>query len=295
MDLHRLRLLRELAARGTITAVADALAYTPSAVSQQLRTLETEIGTPLLERQGRRLVFTAAGRALVAGADGVFESVEAATSAAAAAATRIGGTVDLGAFASVGATVVPAALSRIEREHPDLVVRVTHGAQATRRELELGHLDVLLEQVYSVLPRARHDRLVEHEVLVEPVGLAVPAEEDAGSDLSAYRERAWVGGPGGSACRQLLDRLSADAGFAPDVRHLTEDVEVTLQLVAAGLAVAVLPRLATTRLPDGVAVHPLAGVTRRVVAITRAASVDRPGVGVVLAALQQAGGARQDD
>jgi DNA-binding transcriptional LysR family regulator len=291
-DLHRLHLLSELAARGTITAVADALAFTPSAVSQQLRTLEREVGVTLLERRGRRVALTAAGAALVTGADEVFRSTERAVAAATAAAEHVGGSVHVGAFTSVGATVIPSAFAALRRSHPRLELCLSQSQDTGLRELKLGHLDIWIDQHYTLLHRQHDQQVTEHELLTEPIGLAVPATIDHGPELAAYRDQAWIGSPPATACRRLVERLGQDNGFEPDVRFLTEDPETILQLVAAGLGVAILPRLATGRLPHGVIVHPLNVASRRVLALTRAASADQPGIAVVLAALITSGRAQ---
>ncbi len=288
LDLHRLHLLRELATRRTVTAVADALAYTPSAVSQQLRTLERELGLTLLERQGRGVVLTPAGRALVARADAVFDAADLATGAAERVAQRLVGPIHLGAFASAGATLIPWAVARLRRDHPDLEVRFTEVADAGLQELRLGRIDVWLEQRYAALPRPNLGDLEEHVLLTEPVSLAVPTEHDHGGTLAAHRAAVWIGGPPGSACRRLLEALSERAGIQPDVRYVTEDLEPTLQLVAAGVGVAILPRLATLRVPDGVRIHTLDEV-REVVAVTRPGTSARPALAAALEALHAAG------
>jgi DNA-binding transcriptional LysR family regulator len=288
-DLHRLQLLRELDARGTITAVAEALAFTPSAVSQQLRTLERELGMALLERRGRRVVLTAAGVALVAGADEVFGSAERAVAAAAAAAELVGGSVHVGAFTSVGATVIPSAFAALRRAHPTLDLYFSQSQDTGLRELKLGHLDIWIDQHYTLLHRPHDKQVTEHELLTEPIGLAVPALIDSGPELDAYRDQPWIGSPPATACRRLLDRLGHDNAFEPNVEFLTEDPETILQLVAAGLGVAILPRLAIARLPSGVTVHPLDVASRRVLALTRASSTDQPSIAVVLAALLASG------
>lgn len=289
IDLHRLTFLRELAARETITAVAAALGYTPSAVSQQLSTLEKEIGVDLLERKGRRVVLTAAGDALVAGADEVFRAAEHATTAAVAAAETLTGPVHVGSFASIGATVVPAAFAALRHSHPDLALHFRQCEDEGIRELRLGHLDVWIDQHYTALPGPEDDGLAERELLVEPVCLAVPSADGRGADLAAYRDEAWVGGPPDTVCGRLLQRVTGDAGFEPEVRYLTTDLHVTAQLVASGIGVAVLPRLALSRLPEGVTVHPLPDVERRMVAYVRAAATERPAVSLVIEALVAAG------
>lgn len=291
MDVHprRLRLLRDLAALGTVTAVAERLGYTPSAVSQQLSVLEREVGTSLLERRGRGVELTAAGRALVAETDGVFDALERATAAATQAADELAGPVDVGSIASAGATLVPRALEFLRAGTPQLTVRFHHLDDRGIDELRRGGLDVWVAQRYSILPTREEARLEVRTVFREPVGLAVPAVRDAGPELMRYRDLPWVGGPPGSACAELLARLSEGAGIVPDVRHRSEDPAVMMRLVAADLAVAVLPWLATDRVPDGVVIHPLADVERRLDAFVRGPAAIRPAIAAVLDALEVAG------
>lgn len=289
MDLHRLTFLRELAARGTVTAVADALAYSPSAVSQQLSTLETEVGVALLERRGRGVVLTAAGRALVDGAGDVFRAAERATSAAEAAASRLVGPVRIGSYPSVGATVVPAAVAALRAKEPDLELSYQQMADDGLRQLTLGHLDVWIDQIYTGLPAPGMSGVTARALLVEPVCLAVPDGHDRGRDLRDYADEVWVAGPAGSSCRRLLHHLCDDAGFEPYVPYAADDLEVLLQFVASGVAAAVMPRLAMTRLPEGVTVHPLEGQERQVIALTRESSQQRPALALVLDALATAG------
>lgn len=291
MELYRLRVLRELAARETIAAVAEALAFTPSAISQQLSTLEKEIGTPLLERQGRRVVLTAAGRALVECSDDVLQAVERATSAAEAAAAAVVGPVRIGSFASAGAMLVPTALAALREMHPALELRFGQFGDEGLRELKLGHLDIWIDQHYSVLPGPNDTGVVERVLLVEPVQLAVPEDDDRGPHLASYRDLPWIGGRPNSACGQLLARVTGDAGFVPVVRHVTDDLEVILQLVASGAGAAVLPRLATSRLPKRIRVHTLPRLARRVVGLARGASAERPAISLVLDELERAGDA----
>jgi len=115
LDVRRLRLLRELAYRGTIAAVADALAFTPSAVSQQLSVLEREAGLPLLERRGRRVVLTPAGQNLVRHAEAVLEQLERAGAELAGARRGLSGPLRIGTFPSAGRTLIPAALTALAR------------------------------------------------------------------------------------------------------------------------------------------------------------------------------------
>lgn len=289
MDLHRLQFLREVAARGTMTAAAEALQYTPSAVSQQLSTLEKEFGTPLLERRGRTVVLTPAGKALVVESEAVFAAAARATSAVAAVTGTVAGPVNVGAFQSAGARLVPRAFASLRESHPDLEVHFTQWTTDGLRDLQLGHLDVCLDQEYDVLPHRRHEGLDARVLLSEPVMLAVPTADDAGPDLAAYRNHTWIAAERTDECGRLVTLVCHRSGFDPDVRFHTDDLEVTLQLIAAGLGVGVLPRLATYRLPGGVRLHPVPDTTRRVLALTCPEVTERPAVQLVLDHFEKAG------
>lgn len=288
LDLRRLQFLREVAARGTITAAAEALAYTPSAVSQQLAVLEREIGTQLLEPRGRSVALTEAGAALAVAADEVFAAVEHALTSVEATTGQVRGPVRVGAFQSVGAALVPDAFASLDADHPGLEVHLEQADVGGLRDLRLGHLDICIDQEYSTVAHTRHVGFEHRLLLVEPVYLAVAVGSDRGPDLARYADHVWAGAQDDDA-GQLLRALWADAGVDPDVRYHTDDLEVTLQVVAAGLAVGILPRLAAYRMPKGVVVHPIEGTERRVKALWRPGSIDRPAVRVVLDHLERAG------
>src|SRR4051794_8582042 len=155
LDLRRLRLLRELAHRGTISAVASALQYSPSAVSQQLALLEKEAGVPLLERAGRNVRLTAAGQLLVGHADALLARVEEAEAELEATAEQITGTVRIAAIQSAGLYLLAPALRRLAAEHPALRVEVTDAEpESSMPALALGSLDLVLADEYPFLPRA---------------------------------------------------------------------------------------------------------------------------------------------
>ena len=291
VDLHRLRFLREVAARGTMAAAAEALSYTPSAVSQQLAILEKEFGTSLLERRGRNVALTPAGQALVDGSDEVFAAAERVTVAVEAVSGRVAGPVTIGAFQSAGLRLVPTALVSLREEHPELEVHLRQGLNVDLRDLQLGHVDICIDQEYDMLPHKRHVGLDARVLLEEPVFLAVPTGRDAGPDLAAYETFTWAASDDFDECGELLRMTCRVAGYQPDVRFHTDDVEVTLRLVAAGLAVSILPRLAAHDVPDGVALHAVPGTQRRVKALTRPGTTSRPAIALVLDHLCRSGSA----
>src|ERR671920_375500 len=154
LDLRRLRLLRELSARGTIGAVAEALSYSPSAVSQQLAQLEREAGVPLLERVGRNVRLTAAAQTLVAHTDALLARMEEAEADLEATAEQITGTVRVAAIQSAGLYLLAPALRRLAREHPALRVEVADDEpELTMPTLALGGLDLVLGDEYPFHPR----------------------------------------------------------------------------------------------------------------------------------------------
>ena len=175
LDVRRLRLLCDLSRLGTIAAVAQAHTYTPSAVSQQLSVLEREAGVPLLERTGRRVTLTAAGRTLVQHAETVLAALEQTTAALAAAATGLSGPLRIGAFPTAVRTLLPGALVALGQQHPGLELMVTEldpvDVPAALRE---RRLDVGLLNDYDVVPVEPDPALDAVSLLDETVFLAVP-------------------------------------------------------------------------------------------------------------------------
>src|SRR3954452_2619057 len=147
LDVRRLRLLRELAARRTVTAVAEALSYTPSAVSQQLAALERDAGVQLLERVGRGVQLTDAGRRLVVHADAVIAQLEAAEADLARVSGRVAGRVRLASFQTAAHALVIPALEPLEQRHPDLQCEIVQAeAEDALPGLRLGDVDMVLAE-----------------------------------------------------------------------------------------------------------------------------------------------------
>jgi DNA-binding transcriptional LysR family regulator len=264
LDVRRLRLLCDLARLGTIAAVAEAHMYTPSAVSQQLTTLEREAGVPLLERTGRRVTLTPAGAVLVQHAQTVLAALERATAALAAAGTGLSGPLRIGAFPTAVRTLLPAALVALGRAHPKLELMVSElDPAAVPDALRDRRLDVGLIHDYDVVP-VRPDRALDAVALLEEtVFLAVPAADaGAGADPIAdpvgdARDAAWIVGSPGTLCHTVALRVCRTAGFTPRVRHHADDFATVLALVAAGQGVSLVPQLAAAQPPAGVRLIPL--------------------------------------
>jgi DNA-binding transcriptional LysR family regulator len=304
LDLHRLRLLKEFAERGTIAATAAALGYTPSAVSQQLAVLEREAGTALLDRTARSAELTDAGRRLTAHAERILAQVEEAEADLSVHAREPSGRVSVAAFPTAAAAFAPA-LARSLRAHPGLtlLLRQTQRAEGLR-QVSSAEVDVALVDDWSgglastglastgsagtESPLLRFYPLVRDPlVLVVPRGhrLADPAEP---VDLRQLRETSrWMAAPAGEPSRQAVDRLLAGVGGAPPVPWEFEGLGTILSLVARGIGIAAVPRLALAAGDARVAVRelPEGSPAREVYAVARTASVRRPSVAVILTAL----------
>ncbi|GAA1242514.1 LysR family transcriptional regulator [Kitasatospora nipponensis] len=178
LDVRRLRLLRELAHRGTIAAVAEALSFSPSAVSQQLGALEREAGVALLERTGRRVALTPAARRLVTHAEAVLAHLELAAAELADARRGLAGPLRIGTFPSAARVVIPPALVELAALHPDLEPMVAEVDPAGVADLlRSGELDVALVHDYDFVPAPPQPGVRSEPLFTEPMYLARPSDE----------------------------------------------------------------------------------------------------------------------
>jgi len=276
LDLNRLRLLLELQRRGTITAVAQALSYSPSTISQQLATLERETGVRLLEPAGRRVRLTPQAELLAEHAAGLLEQVERAE-AALAARDEVVGTLRIAAFQTAVLTLVPPAITRLGERHPRLRVEVTElEPEAALPGLLTGTFDVVIAEEYPGHPLPRSPQ-TEHEVLVDDeLHLVVPTGWSA-RRLDELADHPFVMENAGSTARSWATAACRTAGFEPDVRYGSSDLLVHLRMVEEGLAAALLPALAGAQHRSGVRVHPLEdSPERRIVTAVRRGALDHP-------------------
>jgi DNA-binding transcriptional LysR family regulator len=296
LDLRRLRLLRELAHRGTIGAVASALDYSPSAVSQQLALLEKEAGVPLLERAGRNVRLTAAAQTLVGHTDALLARMEEAEADLQATAEQITGTVRVATFQSAGLYLVAPALRRLSREHPALRVEVTDAEpEKSMPTLALGGLDLVLGDEYPFLPRPPDDRLLRVPLLEERFRVLLPRDHPEAAHggpvpLRALRDDVWATGKSDSHYGELTIRACrALGGFEPDVRHHSNDLLMLLALVANGLAVTLLPDLVRPDRDPGAVARDVAEepLTRTVFGAVRRGSEHRPAISALLRVLRE--------
>ncbi|SEL17022.1 LysR family transcriptional regulator [Streptacidiphilus jiangxiensis] len=303
LDPIRLLLLRELADRGTMTAVAAACGYTSSAVSQQLAVLEREAGVPLLERAGRRVRLTHEGERLVAHARIVLAALESAERDLRAADTPRG-PVDLACFSTFAAVHVVPALITARELHPELRISL-HELEPPEAldALRERRCEVAVGYTYNLTPAPAPPEFEVHPLAVEPVLLAVSAgtdpaapDADAGPvDLRRLADVPWIVGSREDGSTALVRRVCAIAGFTPRIGHAVDDYQLVLRMVAHGLGVALVPRLAALAHSPGpgVRLRSIAGPepTRSVHAWTHPSSAARPAVDAVLALLRSAASA----
>ena len=267
-SLHRLRLLHELDRRGTVTAVAAALNYTVSAVSQQLALLEREAGTALFEKRGRGLALTEAGAVLAEHSRTILAAVQDAGHAMESARAGIGTTLTAGVWASVATTLLPAGIRALARDHPGIEVRSRELApEDTTGAVRDGSLDLSFVLDYSSYPMARVPDLTRFPIAVETLHAVVPrgsldAERVTLADLA---DEPWVIAHPRSHFGRAVRLACREAGFDPEVRHEAGEQSTALALVAAGLGVTLASDLGLRTSPAEVDVLPLDdGLTRTV-------------------------------
>ncbi|UQA90674.1 LysR substrate-binding domain-containing protein [Streptomyces halobius] len=297
LDLHRLRLLRELKHRGTLAAVAAALSYSPSSVSQQLSVLETEVGVPLLEPVGRRVRLTEQAEILVAHTEVVLERLERAEADIAASLTAVTGTLRIAAFQTAMLALIPPALTLLREEHPGLRVHVTQTEPETALPALLARdVDLVVDEEYPGDARTRPAAEVESaELCGDEVRLALPPDSAVRASepsvaLRALSGHPWVMEPAGTASRRWATTVCRQAGFEPDVRFESPDLLVQLRLVEEGHAAALLPGLLWGGRALSVPLLPLpdGGHSRQLFTAVRPGSGGHPAVRACRSALQHA-------
>jgi DNA-binding transcriptional LysR family regulator len=263
MDVARLRVLVEVAHAGSIAAAAQRMAFTPSALSQQLAKLEREVGSQLLDRGPAGVRLTATGEVLVRHGERVIGELRDAEVAVAAAAGRAPQRLAIGTFATAGKTLVPGALAALRRRHPgadlsllDLEPPAGYGLVTSR------DLDVLITHRYPGVALPDAVGLHRQRLLVDRLRLTMPASHPRAGGRIRLRElldEQWISGARGVPNRTCLQSLAGD--LIVHVAYETSDYEVILELVAAGLGIALVPAsILAGRRDDRIAVGDLSGV-----------------------------------
>ena len=294
-----MRVLREVAARGSFSAAADALAYTQSAVSQQIAALEREAGTTLVERNARGVRLTDAGRALVEHADAILARLSDAEAELEAIAGLRGGRVRLSAFPTAGATIVPLAVKTFMARHPGVEMQLfEREPEDGVAMLKSGELDIALSIGYEGAGTVHNptDGVEEIDLLEDPTYLAMPADHryarKARTRLSDFSEESWIHSACKGTCGAVALRALHNAGFEPTIVFETDDYNVAQGLVAAGMGVTLLPEMALRNLREDIVVRPLGTqVThRRIMACLLQGAYRSPATDAMLGILHEAVG-----
>ncbi|WP_413767895.1 LysR substrate-binding domain-containing protein [Rhodococcus pyridinivorans] len=296
LSLRRLRMLRELHRRGTVTAAALALHYTTSAVSQQLTQLERDVGATLFERRGRRVQLTESGVLLAEHAEEILQSVERATTALEQTRDGVTARLTAGVWASVASTLIPSALALLAAEYPGIEVRTRELApEETAGAVRDGSLDFSFVIEYSGYPMPWDPELTKVVIAVERLHAAVPpGTVPAGTlALADLAEHPWVlAGPNshfGRAVRLACQR----AGFEPRINHEVGEQATALSMVAAGLGVTLVSDLGLTLSPPGVEVVALTEPLFRTISIAhRGIASERRPLRLVIDAVRTAAAER---
>lgn len=291
LDIRRMKVLREVAAHGSFSAAAEALNFTQSAVSQHIAALERETGTQLVERFSRGVRLTEAGAVLVKHADVIIARLESAEEDLNAIAGLRGGRLRLVCFQSAGATVVPRAVAAFHERHPevelsmreaepheagamlkagevDLALVYDHPATVLEPELELTHL---LDDLYDVVLPADH-----------------PLAEKRRLKLGDLRDEPWICSTSTIGCRQITEASCREAGFEPRVAFEADETLAAQALVATGVGITLLPRMALTVVHPGVAARALHNApVRRVLAARMAGGFHSPASDAMLGILTE--------
>jgi DNA-binding transcriptional LysR family regulator len=292
LDVRRMRVLREVAARGSFSAAAEALNFTQSAVSQHVAALEREAGTQLVERGRRGVRLTEAGRVLVGHADAILARIDCAEEELAALAGLRGGRLRLVSFQSGGATLAPRAVAAFHDRHPQVELSMLEAEPDEAGErLRTGEVDLALVYDHESTPGLLGPDLSLTHLLddrydaILPRGHALAGR--ARVSLSDLSGEPWIASTSVCGCRQITESVCREAGFEPRVAFEADETQAAQALVAAGVGVTMLPELALTALHPGVVARRLSNPpVRRVWAARLEGAYASPASDAMLQTLQ---------
>lgn len=293
LDVRRLRVLREVALRGSIARAAQALRFTPSAVSQQVAKLEREAGVPLVERGARSVRLTPAGWRLVEHAEAILERLAQAEEEL----RELGGArpaLRLASVTTAAVSILPEALTRFAAVRPDVEVAVEEADPlVSLARLRIREVDLAVVFEYDRVPLPTDPRVALEILLEEPLRIVLPAGHPAARQrvvrLLDLAGETWIRSTPRSFCHPFTERVCRAAGFEPRFRVEVDDYAAMQELVASGAGVAFAPDLGLTRVNPGVAVRPVAfGPKRRILAACRAGDERSAVIAAMLEALRQA-------
>ncbi|TMM03259.1 MAG: LysR family transcriptional regulator, partial [Actinobacteria bacterium] len=260
LNLGRLKVLSEVVSKGSFSAAAESLSYTQSAVSQAIARLESETGATLVVRDRRGVRPTPAGATLVTHAEEIFGRVEAAEADLAAVLGVRSGRLRVASFPSAGATLMPLAVAAFRASYPGISLTLAEGEpEEMAPRLKAGEFDLALLFQFSGVRERPGTGLRSTKLLDDPMHVALPAEHPLARKralrLVDLRDEDWVQTSASSPCARHVVRSCLAAGFEPNATFESDDYETVQGLVAAGVGVALIPRLALTRVHRGIVVR----------------------------------------
>jgi DNA-binding transcriptional LysR family regulator len=301
LNTGRLQVLSEVLKRGSFSAAADALSYTQSAVSQAIARLESEVGATLVVRDRRGVRPTAAGATLVEHAEAIFAQIDAAETELAAVLGVRGGRLRVASFPSAGSTLMPLAVATFRRGHPDVALTLAEGEpEEIGPRLRAGEFDLALLFEFPGVRERPSAGLRTVTLLEDPMHVALPADHRLVSKpefrLTDLRHDDWVQTSAESPCARHVVRLCLGAGFEPHVTFESDDYETVQGLVAAGVGVALVPRLALSHVHPGIVVRELSprSPARKVTAATMQGPGVAPAAGTMIRILGDVAGGYVD-
>lgn len=283
LDVKRLRILREVAKRGSFSAAAEAMHLTQSAVSQQIASLEKETGTKLLDRSRGNVRLTDPGSALVGHAEAVMGRLEEAERELADIAGLRGGRLRMVSFPTAGATLVAKAVPAFSKRYPEIALELGEAEpEMSIPRLKAGDYDLALVYDFDSVP-FEEDRDVDRDFLLEErLQVALPVDHPLAKGksvrLDQLSEEVWACGVRPSSCRANVVQWSRNAGFEPRIDFASDDYQVIQSLVAAGMGVALIPELLLTGRQPGIKVLDVTPETpiRRIWAVTQGSDLRSP-------------------
>jgi DNA-binding transcriptional LysR family regulator len=292
---RRLAVLRMVAACGTVTGAAEALHYTPSAVSQQLRTLAKDLGVDLVVQDGRRIRLTSAARVLLEETENLYARWEEIRGLIAAADDGDVGVLRLCGFSTAASALLPRVAVHLRETRPTWQVRIIEVSPQKCFELLLAdQADIAVVVATAELPSTNDPRFELSQLLVDPLDLLLPQGHPLASNthvrLADLVDEPWIMDTPGTPYHQLLQTACVAAGFTPAVAHYASTWDTGAALVAAGLGIALIPRLA--HLPVGYPVKRVSlsgdpASSRRIVTAIRRGSKTQPAITAAIDSLNQ--------
>jgi DNA-binding transcriptional LysR family regulator len=260
LDVRRMRVLREVAVRGSFSAAAEALSFTQSAVSQQIAALEREAGTVLVQRNARGVRLTEAGEALVRHAEAILARLGEAEAELEAIAGLRGGRLRLAAFESAAASLMPHAIASFRAAHPGVELSLIMAEpEDSEPLLKSGELDLVVG--FDARVRAEVDGVARLHLLSDPMFLVLPADHRLARKrnlrLADAADEPWIAGATNCECNRLITRACAVAGFEPHIAFETDDYTAMQGFVAAGVGVSLIAELGLASVRDDVVVRGL--------------------------------------